>query len=728
MHALSAPLPEQLFQDGQTFAPGTVFPELLDRITDGFFALDRDWRFIYSNRRTEEILHIRREDYLGRSFQECFPGMADSVFAKAYRAAFETGQPVKVEDWFEPFGGWFSVNAYPSESGLSVFFRDITEQRRVDEQKNLFESTIREQHQLLAGVLERMHEGFFFLDRELRVSYWNKEMELVTGVPAADILYKNIFSNFPEESCYEYRAFYERALEQNETVVEEFLCPMTHRWLLIKVHPSDEGLAVFLKDIHSRRVAEEKQRNYERKLREQSDIMTAVLEQMQDAFVTISKEGKILYWNAQAETLLGRNRKDTLGQNLFELIPHIRETEVWDVFQQILSNPAPIHSEFFGPRTGRWFELNAYTSQKGISIFFRDVTRRRANERTLDQLSLVAKKTSNIVALSDLEQRIIWVNEAFTRITGYTAEEAIGRHNSEVFDGPLTDPEVVEFVRNCRNGRKAFRVEALNYKKNGELYWADISCQPVFNENGELQHFFSIANDITERKRLQEQLDEEMRQRQQMITAAAIKAQESERALVSQELHDNVNQVLTTVKLYTELCRDGIGDQKELMNKSVQLLQRSITEIRSLSKRLSAPSLGEIRLRDSVHELTNAVAATNKLQVTLDTTPLDEGVEVEQDVHLAIYRILQEQLTNVLKHAGATTVEIRFSVKGAQLELQIQDNGQGFDPRRKRNGIGITNMMTRAESVHGFLQIDTAPGEGCTLMLRMPCIVQPLRK
>ncbi|RYY82918.1 MAG: PAS domain-containing protein, partial [Chitinophagaceae bacterium] len=488
----------------------------------------------------------------------------------------------------------------------------------------------------------------------------------------------------------------------------------------IQVHPSADGLAVFLKDVHEKRVSEDRQRNYERRLREQNETMIQVLEQMQDGFVSLTREGRILYWNAQAEVILGRARKNVLGMNLFELFPHIKNTGVFDVYQRMQLDSKPIHKTVYGPHTNRWFELNAYTTQKGISVFFRDVSRQRADERTLDQLSLVAKKTNNIVALSDAQQRIIWVNEAFTRITGYLPEEAIGRPNNEIFDGPGTDSEVIHFVRNCFANRMAFRIEALNYKKNGETYWADVSCQPVFDENGELQHFFSIATDITERKRLQEQLEEETRKRQQMITAAAIKAQESERALVSQELHDNVNQVLTTVKLYTELCRDGIGDQQELMNKSVTLLQRSITEIRSLSKRLSAPSLGNIRLKDSVDELISAVAATNKLQVLLDTAELLEA-DVEQEVHLAVYRILQEQLTNVLKHAQATTVEIRFARKGDQLELQVQDNGKGFDPRRHRNGIGITNMMTRAESVHGFLQIDTAPGQGCTLMVRVPC-------
>jgi PAS domain S-box-containing protein len=573
---------------------------------------------------------------------------------------------------------------------------------------------------MLTQVLEQMDEGFFLLDRKLRVCYWNRRMQDYTGVAPEALLGCPKYEGFSDEARAFYVPIFQEALDTNESIFREFLCPVTNRWTELNLHPSAAGLSVFMKDVHKKHLAADKQRRYELMIRQQNASMVEVLEQMRDAFVTISKEGRVLYWNAQAEALIGIDRKNAIGQNLFDIMPHLRDSPFFATYQRMLANPEPIHREIFGERTQRWIELHAYTTKRGISVFFRDITGRINGENTFRKLSLVAQCTDNIVAITDPKHQITWVNEAFSRITGYESEEVMGKPAGEVFDGPGTDQDIIDEVRRKLVRREPFHIEVLNYKKNGDTYWSEVNCQPVFGANGELLHFFSIARDITERKRLQERLDAEKRQRQQMITAAAIKAQESERALVSQELHDNVNQVLTTVKLYTELCRDGIGDRDELMDKSLRLLQHSISEIRSLSKRLSAPSLGNIKLRDSVKELLDAVSATNKICVCLDTEAIEDLVHVDQDVHLAIYRILQEQLTNILKHAGAGNVWVSFNRSGRNLELRIHDDGKGFDPRRQRQGIGITNMMTRAESVQGFLQIDTAPGQGCTLMMRVP--------
>jgi signal transduction histidine kinase len=278
---------------------------------------------------------------------------------------------------------------------------------------------------------------------------------------------------------------------------------------------------------------------------------------------------------------------------------------------------------------------------------------------------------------------------------------------------------MIQYAKKKTRNREPFQIEVLNYKKNGEVYWADVSCQPVFDAQGRLQHFFSIATDTTERKRLQQILDEEKDKRQQMITAATIAAQEMERAQVGQELHDNVNQVLTTVKLYTELCRDGIGNATEIMDKSITLLQNSIDEIRSLSKRLSAPSLGKIKLKDSIKDLVETITATNKITIGVRASDID-NLEVSHEVHLALYRILQEHFTNVLKHADAKCVQLNMDLKNEQLHLNVSDDGKGFDTTQKRKGIGITNMLTRAQSLKGSLVIISAPGKGCQLHVQIP--------
>ncbi|RYY61779.1 MAG: PAS domain S-box protein [Chitinophagaceae bacterium] len=344
-----------------------------------------------------------------------------------------------------------------------------------------------------------------------------------------------------------------------------------------------------------------------------------------------------------------------------------------------------------------------------------DISERKHREEELEKLSLITQQTDDAIVVTDADKKTTWVNAAFTRLTGYTLEDMLGRRPAHVLEGPHLSAELLATVDAYYRDKKPFTLETLNYRKNGTPFWSIISVQPLLDAQGNVIEYFSIRKDITERKLLEQQLEQ---QRQQM-TSAVIAAQEKERSDMSQELHDNVNQVLTTVKLYQELLLSGIGHADELARKSMALLQDSINEIRSISKRLSAPSLGKIRLHESVRELTDAVAATNKLRVSLDTSDILD-YEIAQDAHIALYRILQEQLTNVLKHAHAKQVHIAFRLTNTALTMEVRDDGIGFRPAQHHAGTGLTNMRSRADGLHGSIDVQSAPGGGCSITVCIP--------
>ncbi|MGZ3839920.1 MAG: tetratricopeptide repeat-containing sensor histidine kinase [Flavisolibacter sp.] len=214
--------------------------------------------------------------------------------------------------------------------------------------------------------------------------------------------------------------------------------------------------------------------------------------------------------------------------------------------------------------------------------------------------------------------------------------------------------------------------------------------------------------------------EEEARLRHQAITEAVIRAQETERSMIGLELHDNINQVLTTVKLHNEMVLEGVGEAQVILPRSVQYLQDCINEIRSLSKRLSAPTLGKISLEESVKELIDSINATSKVKITRQisgvTTPI-----LKQELHIGLYRILQEQLNNVLKHSEASEVLVQLHRHEDTIQLLVSDNGKGFIVNKSKAGIGLMNMQTRAESLNGTLELDTAPGKGCKVKVTLPC-------
>ena len=225
-------------------------------------------------------------------------------------------------------------------------------------------------------------------------------------------------------------------------------------------------------------------------------------------------------------------------------------------------------------------------------------------------------------------------------------------------------------------------------------------------------------NEEIERQKLAR--EEEAKQRHKLITEAVIHAQESERSLICLELHDNIGQVLTTVKLHNEMLLEGIGDPKVVLPRTLQYLQNCITEIRGLSKRLSAPSLGKISLEDSVKDLIESINSTSKVKITRHISGL-ETATLRQDLHLGLYRILQEQLNNVLKHSEASEVIIQLEKNDDQLRLCIIDNGKGFAVGKTKAGIGLMNMQTRAENLNGIFKLKSQPGLGCKVEVVVPC-------
>ena len=156
------------------------------------------------------------------------------------------------------------------------------------------------------------------------------------------------------------------------------------------------------------------------------------------------------------------------------------------------------------------------------------------------------------------------------------------------------------------------------------------------------------------------------------------------------------------------------------MPRASQYLQDCINEIRSLSKRLSAPTLGKISLEESIKDLVDPINLTGKIKITCQLSGLDKLV-LKQDLHLGMYRILQEQLNNVLKHAEASEVRITLECISGKIRLSITDNGKGFVVQTNKSGIGLMNMQTRAENLNGTFQLDSKPGHGCKVEVVIPC-------
>lgn len=248
-----------------------------------------------------------------------------------------------------------------------------------------------------------------------------------------------------------------------------------------------------------------------------------------------------------------------------------------------------------------------------------------------------------------------------------------------------------------------------------------ISFKIVTNrdEEGALIRLVGYMQDVTELRQLEKELAEQAIQQQKIITEVTIKAQEKERDELGKELHDNINQVLATVKMLLGMSIQKENKREEFLNRSMKNLNYAIEEIRKLSKTLVAPTLGNTGIAEAINELVDEINFSDSFRVTFDTN-LEKDNSLNEDLQLTVYRIVQEQITNIRKYAKASEVAIFLMKEGNSLSLSVKDNGIGFDVEQKAQGIGLKNISSRVNFYSGRMNIISSPGNGCILNINIP--------
>ena len=223
-----------------------------------------------------------------------------------------------------------------------------------------------------------------------------------------------------------------------------------------------------------------------------------------------------------------------------------------------------------------------------------------------------------------------------------------------------------------------------------------------------------------ERKRTKEELAEQQIKQQKLITEVTIQAQEKEKNELGRELHDNINQILATVKIYLGVVKSGQNVPEDLVGKCYEYVNEAMEEIRKLSHSLVTPSLGDISLKEALQQLVENINLLKGLQVQLLVDEKYNEQAKDKNKELMLYRIVQEQLNNITKYAQPKEAVISLKIDSGNLFLSVADNGVGFDTTQKSKGIGLKNISSRVEFHSGNMNIISAPGQGCTLEVYIP--------
>jgi len=484
---------------------------------------------------------------------------------------------------------------------------------------------------------------------------------------------------------------------------------------------NDKGKAIRIigatHDITKRKLAEEKLQFSEQRFK-------SLVQNSTDLLMILDSTAIQTYVSPSVKKILGYDPEYLIGKNGFEFIHEDDQQKMQEFFaenahKKFVEAPLFRFKNFAGE--WRWIEGNLTNllddpAVGGIVFNSRDVTQKKIADDILINLSLIAKETINGILIMDNQYNVTWANDAFTKISGYELEEIIGISPLKFFSGPETDSVTKCFIKEKLGFNKPFVFDKLNYTKTGNKIFMKAQLQPTFNENGTLKQYIAIITDITKQKELEQQLELEKMIKQKEITDAVFTAQENERSHIGRELHDNVNQLLGATHLYIDMARKNEEARDSLLDSASSYTYNAIQEIRKLSKTFITPSIKDVGLIDSIKYVTEEIMLVHPIKIMFKARGfIEDGLT--QKFKLNIFRIVQEQINNILKHAKAKNITITIEESVDRILFSIIDDGIGFDIAKTKPGIGITNIKSRCELYNGIMILTSPLGKGTTLSM-----------
>jgi PAS domain S-box-containing protein len=308
----------------------------------------------------------------------------------------------------------------------------------------------------------------------------------------------------------------------------------------------------------------------------------------------------------------------------------------------------------------------------------------------------------------------------FTRC-GYKEGELLGMAYERLVNHQDRQ-RVLHFLgESTRKGAVDISCEFRLQPKNGMAFWVEQTTRIERSRDGNIVEYRNLVRDITERRNAEEVL--------RNLSSRIIEAQESERRRVSQDLHDGINQVLSSIRFRLKSTEEKSSSRRNPLVKDISearvLLEEAISEIRRISQNLRPSILDDLGLVAAVHGVCDEFTERSKIRVNVDCSGIAE--RLPDNIELVLFRTIQEALNNIEKHSRATRVDLLLAKKDTHVEALIRDNGKGFDyaaitrkPRKDR-GLGLDGMKERVTYLGGSVDVTSKAHQGTEILVQVPC-------
>ncbi|TCL76885.1 PAS domain S-box-containing protein [Hydrogenispora ethanolica] len=691
----------------------------LESITDCCYKLDRQWRFTHINPAASQLLFDGQcLEFLGRNIWEALPRLAEGRLRREYQRALD--QNVAVHFQYEMVhqpGRWLEIHAYPSEEGLAVFLREITDQK-------VAEAELQSSRQAILDIVESITDGFFGLNRLWRFSYVNQAAERQIGMAKERLLHQDIWRVFPGLSA---TTVAELRRAMTEERVACFESPDLGFWCQFHVYPSRNGLSVFFHNISERK-----------QLEATHNQLALIVESSEDAIISTDTAGIILSWNRGAEQIYGYPATDAVGQPLAIIHPDDRHPAGrQDLFQLAQECQSRLFETVRVRRDGTLLNVSIKNAPIrdpegriiGMCSIHRDITQQKADRQNLaaerERLLVTLRSIGEAVIAADQDGRIVLMNEKAEQLTGYDMVEASGRPLAEVFrisdtgGRPLdileqSDPEGAVLVT---RDRQQLRIA--------------VHCAPIRDQGNEYGVVLTFE-DITER----------LRTEQELLKAQKLESLTTLAGGIAHDFNNLLAAILANLQLTQMKLEKGqdirayLQDTVETTRKASDLTRQLLTFAReSVPVRQPTP-IGEL-VRNATQFALRGSKIKARFYLAEDLCPADVD---ESQISQVIYNLIINA-KQAMPRGGVIDIRAENAVfpsgsiyrPGNYIRLIFQDQGVGipkenlsriFDPffttKREGTGLGLATSYSIINKHNGYIEVQSEPGNGTTFVIYLP--------
>ena len=462
-----------------------------------------------------------------------------------------------------------------------------------------------------------------------------------------------------------------------------------------------------------------------------------------DAVFTLTPGGIFEQVNSNICRILSYSRAEIIGEHFSRFIAPSFSFEANKALSKAqncesIALEGKVRNKFGKVRTLSFSILPVCIGQNLIAILgiAKDVTAEKKALKELEKLSLIASKAVSCVVITDVAGKTEWVNSEFTKVTGYSMMEAIGKKPGELLQGPETDPNHILEMKRLFEENEPISLEILNYRKSGEKFWFYMDITPVFNDEGKVSQYFAIQYDVTERKeaekkmrRLSEDLIRHNRELHQF------------NYIVSHNLRAPVANIVGLVSLLEHMDHANENFPRVLQklretSSNLDTVIKDLDEILSLRDESSGGFHENVCIRSICEEVAHSLQ--DRIESAAATVQLDVPAEVCLQANRAyVYSIFHNLLSNSLKYRDPErplSISVSYAREGKQHLILFRDNGKGIDltkfgshlfklygkleKKTEGRGIGLYMVKAQVETLGGTIDVESTPGVGTTFYLR----------